>query len=84
MGALKRLCKAGAAQRAERKRIVKYLRELGLDEAADLVEASKEGAICLREGHIIRGVDDVLRCDSGEYEDLGDGLVCINCRLGAA
>lgn len=74
-----------SARSAERKRIVRYLKSAGLYEAAAMVESSKDGAICDREGYWIRGVDGVLRCDSGHYErDAAGAPKCTLCRLGAA
>lgn len=40
---------------------------------------------CEGEGYQIRGIDGVLRCDSGDYENDAKGaLRCVHCRLRAA
>lgn len=72
-------------RRAERKRMEKMLRAAGFDEAAAVVAAVKRAVDCEREGTWCRGTDGVVRCDSGLYEEDGDGVLrCAACRLRAA
>ncbi len=49
-----------------------------------VVEHSKrdEGQNCEREGYWIRDIEEVMHCDSGNYEEDENGrLRCIQCRL---
>lgn len=80
----------------ERKALVRLAKATGNTKSECLRAAIREASrlvadkrlrspVCEREGYQIRDINNVLRCDSGEYEDREDGAVrCVRCHLPAA